>query len=85
MTAMFGINSRVWTKDEFSHISSCGYAGSYPHQLSKNRVFHALPVSFDVLLVFSVMLPMFSAVPMTKVEEPATSLYCWSRLAWDSC
>jgi len=57
MAAMFGIKVRVWTKDEFSHISSCGYAGSYPHQLSKNRFFHALPANFDLIGVFSVLKP----------------------------
>lgn len=31
----FGIKISLWTKAEFSHIQSCGYAGVYPQRLAK--------------------------------------------------
>lgn len=68
MMVMFGIKVRLWTKAVFSHISSCGYAGSYPHRLSENLGFHALPAIFDVVGVASVSLFMPAAVAVVHVE-----------------
>ena len=71
---LFGIKIELWTKIDFSHISSCGYAGTYPQWLTEITDFLAVVAWLTCCACIVLGLPI-------KLERPRMLFFraCWHR------